>query len=64
MLRKEEAVKISSGHGDYAPDEMTRIYEDICQMARSLSIPTPLLDSYRPAFEAMNARPQNLSQPA
>lgn len=54
ILVKEETIRISEGHGDYAKEEMTRIYSDIKQMAQQLNVNTPLLNSYQQYFDLMN----------
>lgn len=52
-MNKEETVRISEGHGDYAPEEMLRIYQDIRNTGKELKVPTPLLDSYEKFFIEM-----------
>ncbi len=53
-LRTEMTQRISAGHGDYAPDEMTAIYEDILTAGMEFNVKTPLLQAFKPHFLAMN----------
>lgn len=55
MLKRQDARRISEGHGDYAPEELTRIYADIVQTGKTLGASTALLERYAPYFEQMNA---------
>jgi 2-dehydropantoate 2-reductase len=54
ILVKEETIRISAGHGDYAPTEMTKIYEDIVIKGKELKCKTTLLENYKKYFDVMN----------
>lgn len=53
VLRKEETIRISAGHGDYAPDEMTKIYEDIVNTGKQLGSKMEKLSGYKDYFDIM-----------
>ena len=50
----EVSMKISSGHGAYAPDELQRIYRDVVNTGKQLRVATPLLDAFKPFIDEMS----------
>ena len=54
VLAKEETIRISAGHGDYAPTEMTKIYEDIVKKGKELNCKTTILENYKTYFDVIN----------
>ncbi len=55
FIGAEVAVKISSGHGAYAPAELQKIYADVVNTGKQLGVPTPKLDAFKPYIDEMNA---------
>ena len=53
VLRKEETIRISAGHGDYAPEEMVRIYKDIVDTGEQLGSKVKNLSSYKDYFDIL-----------
>ena len=51
----EVAVKISSGHGAYAPAELQKIYAHVANTGKQLGVPTPKIDEFKPYIDEMNA---------
>jgi ribose/xylose/arabinose/galactoside ABC-type transport system permease subunit len=53
MLRGPMSLKISGGHGSYAPDELRRIYYDVVETGQQLGVPMPTLLSFKQAVDEM-----------
>lgn len=56
VLQQDATIRISEGHGEYAPDEMTKIYEDVLEMGKKLKCKIENLLSYQEDFTRMNDR--------
>ncbi len=50
----EVSMKISTGHGAYAPAELQKIYYDLVATGKQFSVPTPILDSYKTYVDDMS----------
>lgn len=50
----EVSMKISSGHGAYAPEELQRIYYDVVNTGKQLGIATPKLDGFKKYIDEMS----------
>jgi 2-dehydropantoate 2-reductase len=50
----EVSMKISSGHGAYAPEELQRIYYDVTNTGKQIGISTPKLDAFKKYIDEMS----------
>jgi 2-dehydropantoate 2-reductase len=50
----EVSMKISSGHGAYAPDELQKIYRDVVGTGKQLGVSTPKLDEFKKYIDEMS----------
>ncbi len=55
FIGSEVSVKISSGHGAYAPAELQKIFYDVLNTGKQLGVPTAKLDAFKPYIDEMNA---------
>lgn len=53
MLQSKTSMKISGGHGRYAPEELQQIYYDVLETGKQYNIPTPKLAAFKPFIDEM-----------
>lgn len=57
MLQSKTSLKISGGHGRYAPEELQQIYYDVLETGQQYHIAMPKLLAFKPYIDEMiNAR--------
>ena len=60
MLQSKTSMKISGGHGRYAPEELQQIYYDVLETGKQYNIPMPKLMAFKPFIDEMiKAREMN-----
>ncbi len=55
VLRKPLTLKISAGHGNYAPAELKQIYYDVVETGKILNVPMPHLLAMEPYVRDMRS---------